>query len=267
MLGEQMITRRQTLITAAAALTTACETTRPGRGEQANILSADTLQSGDLIFPRRPGATVIYKSAAGIAGLSGERRAWEADKAKILAEGKVGDFTLTPSDQSRLRALSYESFLRDYSGPATADVFTDTMTTLRMTTGHVAIVVREGQEINVVEAVSAGVICQPYETFAKVHHADMLWHARLKGRTEQERSSFARLAATQTGKDYDIMSFDLLDDRTFYCSKLVWWSAWRSLGTALDENPDPIRRFLTWFSPKKLLNLRSVEKIVSPGRY
>lgn len=265
-MGDMMITRRLTLVGAAAALTSACETLRAEDAEAPNALSEDRLQSGDLIFPRRPGSTVIYKSTAGLVGLSGERRAWEAAKSKVLSDGKAGDVILLPSDQLRLRETSYEEFLRGYSAPATAAVLGDTMTSLGLTTGHVAIVVREGDRLEVVEAVPGVVVRRPYEAFKEEHRPDMLWQARLRGHTDQQRAAFARVAASKADTKYDIMTFDLLDDSCFYCSKLVWWAAWHSLGKALDGNSNP-RRGASWFSPKKLLNLSSVEKIVDPGRY
>jgi uncharacterized protein YycO len=260
-----MITRRLTLLGAAATLA-ACQTVPKPRDEVRNDLSEDTLQSGDLIFPRRPGARVIYKSASPSPRLSNERSLWEAGKAQALASGKAGRMDLREGDMKRLRATTYDDFLQDYSAPATAPG--DGLSALGLTTGHVAIVVRDGDRLDVVEAVTSNlnrVDRRPYRAFAEEHRPDMLWQARLKGCTGQERDAFARSAASHTGKPYDFFNFDLTDDSSFYCSKLVWLAAWRSLGRAVDGDPNP-RRGL-WFSPKKLLNLSALEKIVVPGRY
>jgi uncharacterized protein YycO len=77
------------------------------------------------------------------------------------------------------------------------------------------------------------------------------------------------VAVSQLGKPYDIFNFHLDDDRGFYCSKLVWMSAWRGAKFAVDENPDPNRgnRFPPWFAPKALIAAKRVTLLHNPGEY
>lgn len=56
-----------------------------------------------------------------------------------------------------------------------------------------------------------------------------------------------------------------MDDSAFYCSKLAWLAAMRSLGFAVDDDPNPKRSF--WFSPKQFLYSRRVARLNDPGEY
>src|ERR1051326_1398113 len=65
--------------------------------------------------------------------------------------------------------------------------------------------------------------------------------------------------------EFNIWNFDLGDDREFYCSKLMWYSVWTTLGLALDDMPWTTR--LVWFSPKQLMHSPHVDVLFSPGNY
>ena len=258
-----MVTRRHAFLGAGAAMiafeTAAAEPEKP------NGISKDTLQSGDLLFPRKPGSTVLYKSASPFL-LMDERRQWEAGKAEVLEEGRAGDVQLSQEDKARLRDTSYNAFMMQYSGQASSDG--DVMGLFGATVGHVAIVLRDGARVEVVEAVTGDlnrVDRRPYDDFAREHAPDMLWHSRLAGRTEGQRQRFANTAALEVNKPYNFFNFDLLDASGFYCSKLVWLAAWRTFGASIDGDPNPRRP--SWFSPKQLVNLPSLDRLVAPGSY
>jgi uncharacterized protein YycO len=111
----------------------------------------------------------------------------------------------------------------------------------------------------------------------RVRYADWLtdfsdvqvWHGRFRDLDAPATQRIADVALGQLGKPYDFFNFNLIDDRGFYCSKLVWFSVWRAARIAADDNPDPNRgnRFPPWFSPKALIGASRITMLHSPGEY
>jgi uncharacterized protein YycO len=90
-----------------------------------------------------------------------------------------------------------------------------------------------------------------------------IWVGRKTGLTDADKSRIVQQATTYIGRPYDFWNFDLSDDSSFYCSKLVWLSLAQSLGKYLDGNSSSRRTF--WFSPKQAWGY--VTHINSPRDY
>jgi uncharacterized protein YycO len=118
----------------------------------------------------------------------------------------------------------------------------------------------------VIEALWApGVVRQRYQEWISARSGEVVWHGRLKGAGQQDRSRIAAEAKNYLSKPYDFWNFNLADVSGFYCSKLVWLAVMRSLSIAVDGNPNPTRLF--WLSPKQLLYADLVDRLFDPGDY
>lgn len=254
-------TRRGMMLFAAALPFSGCAT--PSGETKPNAIPADALESGDFLFPRNPRANVPYIVRPDQSE-SEDRAAWEATRAEFLARAAAGRTDLTPAEVKQFRSMTYEQFRNIYDGePANLEGKGG-----RISVGHVAIVIRDGANLDVVEALWGDigkVIRRPYSQFAAAHVDDSIWHARLKNRPAEDRHAMAIEAAKYVGRPYDFWNFNLNNDAGFYCSKLVWLAAWRALKLTVDGNPNP-RRSL-WFSPKQLLRQPTLDVLVSPGPY
>lgn len=195
-------------------------------------------QAGDFLFPKEPDDWVPLKAE------------WEAMKLEYLR---------TELDARRaqvIEEMDYEEFREYYAGSRLGPFYV----------GHVAILERdEDGHPWIIEAISDGVLRVPYEDWREERNAEHLWHARLRDFEEKQRAEIAAEARRQVGKPYGFFNFDLEDDRSFYCSKLAWYSVKKKLGLALDGNPDPRRNI--WFTPKQMIQLRALELLKDQGEY
>ena len=143
--------------------------------------------------------------------------------------------------------------------------------------GHVALIEVDRSGIPyVVEATPhradgsrGGVLRTTYADWLK-HFTDVqVWHGRFRDLDTPATQRIADVALSQLGKPYDFFNFNLIDDRGFYCSKLIWFSVWRAARIAADDNPDPNRgnRFPPWFSPKALIGASRITMLHNPGDY
>jgi cell wall-associated NlpC family hydrolase len=107
------------------------------------------------------------------------------------------------------------------------------------------------------DGTAAGVIRVRYADWLKSYTNIQVWHGRFSDLDAAACRRVLNVARSQLGKPYDFFNFDLNDDRSFYCSKLVWLSVWRAAKIAADDNPDPRRG--QSFQPWRVLTL-------APGR-
>jgi uncharacterized protein YycO len=130
--------------------------------------------------------------------------------------------------------------------------------------GHIALIHRQGPIPYVIEAIPlSGVKRSSYLDWIAARPGYVIWHGRLRNFTANYRANVAIEASKQIGKPYDLWNFNLNDDTSFYSAKLVWLSTFRSLGIAIDDNPNPIRWF--WLSPGQILSSRRVTLLFDPG--
>lgn len=227
---------------------------------------ATMLQSGDLIWPKRPGALVFYDSRLQVAE-EGEAARWEREKEKYL-KGILGHASPLPEEKERyaaLRNMNYEDFVDYYLSdqlPGKSSAFGWGAVEV----GHVAIVqIKEGEPYIIEAMWGPGVQRLPYTEWTKVHQGEIIWVGRLKEVSAEVRATVGERAADQIGKPYDFWRFDLMDTSGFYCSKLAWLAIKEATGSSPDGNDNPKR--ILWYSPKQLLTSERVQLIVNPGDY
>ena len=230
--------------------------------------SAGDLVHGDLLWPKGKHAIIPYfwnnETSVTENQLAAEKADWEVGQARFRAEGKPD--SLTQGEFEYLASLTFERFRARYGlephgvGPGAA------LLGGLVSVGHVAIVeVLRGEPFIIEALMKQGVVRRPYESWAKDHARDLVWWGRLKGPVADAPGKFVAAARAQVGKPYDFWNFDLSDDRGFYCSKLVWFAAFKVFGIALDGDPDPRRGF--WYSPRQLTHSRLVDMLQSAGAY
>ncbi len=244
-----------------------------------------SFQPGDLLWPKRKGAIVPRtRSLTRAAPPDEDGRAWEAARQQLLEGPAASD--LSPEVAERLRTMSYAEFARVYFSATTEEAprsapppRSRSLLGIRqpISVGHVGLVeVASGGTPYVIEATpthpdgsKAGVIRTAYSDWLKRYTNIQVWHGRLGDLGAEPRRSIVAMARSQLGKPYDFFNFDLSDERGFYCSKLVWYCAWRAARIAADDNPNPRRgsRFPPWFAPKTLLNAKRVRLLHNPGEY
>jgi len=267
----------------AAGMPAGSAQTAPRIGVVADFPNPSAFETGDLLWPKRKGA-IVPRTRSLQAAPSQDGRAWEAARQQMLADPAAAG--LTPEVAARLGAMSYQEFERVYFSASAAEAppsaprpGTRSATAIRqpISVGHVGLIdLDAGGVPYVVEATPtrpdgspAGVIRSPYAEWLKRYTNIQVWHGRLRDLDADARRRVLVVARSQLGKPYDFFNFDLSDDRGFYCSKLVWFCAWRGAQIAADDNPDPRRgnRFPPWFAPKTLINARRVALLHNPGEY
>lgn len=238
-------------------------------------------QIGDLVWPKRKGA-FIPRSATPVAPPA-EQAAWERERDRLLKMDPA-ESGISPEVAEKLRTMRYGDFARAYfSAPNPGEKPPPTTTGTRsagsgewLTVGHVGFIDLDAQRRPfVVEAtprgpltLSGGVIRAPYEKWLESYGPIQVWHGRPRADANKRRTVL-EVALKQLGKPYSFFNFNLLDDASFYCSKLVWYSVYNALRFPPDDDPEPRRgaRFPPWFSPKMLINSGHVELLHKPDDY
>lgn len=223
-------------------------------------------ESGDLLWPKKPGAFVPYNS--------GSDNSQEQDRAQWLRErdeyvAQMNKVQLDDVDRGRVQLLQnmeYREFLSIYEGDQTPGVPGE-YSGGALYVGHVGIVERDADGVpHIVEAVlRRGVIRSTYADWLAARPEHLVWHGRINGVTAEQRATIVAEAKRQLGKPYAFWNFNLNDEQGFYCSKLVWFSVFRALRFALDAKPNPRRRL--WLSPKQVLYMPRVDRLHDPGAY
>jgi hypothetical protein len=226
----------------------------------------DTFQSGDLVWPKKPGTFVPYSQDYD-ATPETDQAIWERERTEFLRQAETGSTHLTGDQLEALKKLDYREFLSRYHAdqqPGEPGVYG---TGGGIYVGHVGIVdVSSDGEIYIIEALlDRGVVRTSYRAWLDGRPEDVVWLGRLRERSRNDRASVAVEARKYVGRPYGFWNFDLDDDSEFYCSKLVWLCIFRRLGFAVDANPNPRRYF--WLSPKQLLYLPVISRLHDPGNY
>ena len=225
------------------------------------------LQTGDLVWPKKPGAYVPYNF--------GSRNSPEQDRVQWIGERDAYVKKLEQSSNldaltarrlEVLRSMNYREFIAVYEGaqiPGTPGLYAGG----GVYVGHVGIVEVDatGSPWIVEALLGKGVVRTAYSKWLEDRADQVVWLSRLRQLDSPQRASVLSEAKKYLGKPYDFWNFDLNDESAFYCSKLVWLSIYRALSFPVD-GVDSAKR-LIWFSPKQLMNLPVLEKIHDPGPY
>ncbi|MBZ3691637.1 YiiX/YebB-like N1pC/P60 family cysteine hydrolase [Phyllobacterium calauticae] len=246
---------------AASEPVTTAKTLRPDPSE---------FQSGDFVWPKKPGVIVPYSAAYApdmrqVPTDFYDRQKFETEKRAYLEQVAKSDPDFTAAREARLNRLDFEEFAKLYHGPQ--KLSKESLGTGSIVyVGHVAILeICDGKPF-VIEAVSGrGVVRQSYENWLASRPGEEVWHGRVADLPQEQRSEIPAEAKKYLDRPYEFFNLDLNDDSGFYCSKLVWLAIFRSLQFAIDDDPESERFF--WFSPKQLMNARRVELLYSPGSY
>lgn len=223
-------------------------------------------QTGDLVWPKKPGAYVQYH--AGSANSPDEdRKQWLQERDAYLA--RMNAAKLDDLDRERVKLLQnmeYREFLAVYEGDQAPGV-PGAYSGGAVYVGHVGIIDidKDGYPYVVEAMLNRGVIRSTYEDWLAARPGHLVWLGRINGISVDDRVKVAAAAKVQLGKPYAFWNFDLNDAKGFYCSKLVWFSVYRALGFALDGKTNPQR--LLWLSPKQVLYLPRVDRLHDPGSY
>lgn len=225
-------------------------------------------ESGDFIWPKRPGAFVPYHSKP--AGAYDDDRAqWEREKQAFI--NRVTSDPAAPNGlvrlARRLERMEFREFLALYLAdekPGVPDTYGGRSP---IYVGHVGILfLKDNGEPWVVEAVwEGGVRTISYQSWLGERPDDIVWHGRLKDQNRGDRAKIAEEALRYKGKPYDFWNFDLADSSGFYCSKLAWLAVFQALKIATDDDRNSQRWF--WYSPKQLMNSSYIYKLHDPGSY
>lgn len=256
-----MLTRRE-LALSAVALTAAGPAAAQIAGPPRPTVSQ--LRSGDFLWPKPPKSWTPYGPMALTEAISpaGQARTLEQMEWERQREAWLDD--LGPQQRNQpsalaIRDMSFQTFADDYyrvapgvSGPPSFYV------------GHVAIVeIDPDNGPMVIEATPPLVRRVSYADWLDQHIDDLVFHGRMRGLAPDAETGIAAAARRHVGKRYGFFNFNLLSERTFYCSHLAWCVVWRVTGAALDGDPDPHR--VGWFSPKRMFYCDAIQHLNSPG--
>jgi len=226
-----------------------------------------TFQSGDFVWPKKPGAYVPYNSGSTNTPAQ-DRARWVSERdAYIKRESSRANLTALDRERiAALRDMDYREFIAVYAGAQQLGV-PGVYSGGAVYVGHVGILeVDANKTAWVIEALfSEGVVRHTYADWIAKRSDEVVWLGRLKQLGEQERGKIVTEAKEQLGKPYDFWNFDLNDASGFYCSKLAWESIFRALGFGVDGNDNPKR--LIWFSPKQFLYTPAIVRLHDPGPY
>lgn len=225
---------------------------------------ASELRAGDFLWPKPPGSWVPYgpmgldyaATPAGRLRLADEEH-WARQREDYLARPAT-----TPSQQAAVRAL------RDMTYPQFADSYFMAQglpgAPGGFYVGHVAIVeIHPEDGPMIIEATPPDVRRIPYAAWREEHRADLVFHGRMKTLDEGAGEAIAARARAQVRKPYNLFNLNLLNDRSFYCSKLAWCAVWRATGRSIDGNNSPHRWPL--FTPKQMFYCDTIEHLNSSG--
>ena len=264
---------RQVLLTLMACCLASAWSIQPWRATLASYIpgtppaietpDSKTLQDADLLWPRPKNAIVLY-SSQGISTSAEDRKAWERDRNAYLNQLARDEQTSTLERERfrLLRSMTYERFTHIYLSDV--DPIGPEPLSMRMPrVGHVAMVHMIDGVPWVVEALpNKGVRSLSYTNWLEERDGQLVWHGRLAGATRQTRREVATKATSFVGRPYNFWNFDLADEKSFYCSKLVWLAVTSVTKRAPDGNEEPVRRL--WYSPRQLMKSPHIEIVFSP---
>jgi Permuted papain-like amidase enzyme, YaeF/YiiX, C92 family len=190
--------------------------------------NAATFQSGDLVWPKKPGAFVPYRY---VSNISADRDAatWYAERDAFLQRLAREPGYFTVQDISELKKLDFREFHARYVGDQKPGIPGAYSTGGGIYVGHVGLIEVDDSTVPwVVEAVlGRGVVRSRYDDWIASRPDEIVWHGRIRDLPAVDRAGVVSESKKYLGRPYDFWNFDLNDDAGFYCSKLVWLSVWR----------------------------------------
>lgn len=239
-----------------------------GQTKSDPVPDAQLLEAGDLVWPRRPMAIVLYDSTE-VGTKEAIKKQWEGERDAFVKAVRMNDASSPELRQiaTNLEALTFEEFyMRYHTDLAPTDVQKFGAIDDVFSVGHVGIIDVTGSgERSVIEAVWGDIKRVQrisYAQWLRSRNGSWVWAARFRDVGASDRGRIASAASAYIGRPYYFWNFDLADDSSFYCSKLVWLSAMNALQIAIDNDSNPRRSF--WFSPKQAWNSPRMLKVNAP---
>lgn len=273
-LGDRMlmpINRRKFIGIAAAAITSAASRIDNLYAQDIIIKpplpNPETFESGDLVWPKKPGAFVPYKSELAAGPVENEEHVWLQEKREFIARARNGGTYFNSEQLNALDKMSFREFYARYAGDQKPDIPGAYSSGNGVYVGHVGIIKVDSERIPwVIEALlNKGVVKSRYADWIKSRPEEIVWLGRVRNLDAEQRQSITTESEKFINRPYNFWNFNLDDDKGFYCSKLVWLSIWRVLHFAIDGDQNPKRTF--WFSPKQLLYAKTIARLFDPGPY
>jgi uncharacterized protein YycO len=236
---------------------------------------SQTFQSGDIVWPKKPGVYVPYASTTQNINVADDEARWLNERLKFISSARSGQLGKTPEENDYWRKVAnniekydFESFYDRYTADTSRDEYISYGGENFLYVGHVGIIEVDSNshQPSVIEAVwGKGVIQTHYDEWLQSRGDILVWHARLKEKPLAERARITAYAKQMLGKEYNFWNFDLSNETGFYCSKLVWWSVQKAIGIFLDDRPNPRR--LIWYSPLQTMKSKHLDLLSTPGSY
>ena len=226
-----------------------------------------SLQSGDLLWPKKPGAVIPYDLRPGEEE-NDQRTRWLKEKDEFIKRARASNNPDLNAAADEIAPLTFNDFRARYLRNLAPGALTPYGLNDIAAVGHVAIVEVDGAGQRwIIEALwtPEGVTRSTFTDWVKGRPGEIVWQGRLRGVEQKDRAKVADEARRWLHKPYDFWNFHLVDTSGFYCSKLVWFCVQQSLGIAVDGDVNPKRHF--WLSPKQVLYSDKIEKLVDPGDY
>src|SRR5262245_1129716 len=264
------INRRDILKTLAASLPSTAAinslSAQDIRDPALPLPNREIFQSGDLVWPKKPGVYVPYRNDV-YASPDEERRQWQAEKEAFIKSLRANPTWFSEADIAQLENMTFREFYSRYAGDQKPGVPGTYSTGAGIYVGHVGIIEIDSNKTPwIIEALMRrGVVRSTYDDWIRSRPGEIVWHGRVRDISASDREKIAANATKYLNKPYNFWNFNLSDDSAFYCSKLAWLAIWRSLGFAIDGDPNPKRKF--WFSPKQLLYAKAIARLHDPGPY
>lgn len=266
-----MLNRRKFIGIAAAGITSAASPISELYAQEIltkpPLPNPETFESGDLVWPKKPGAFVPYKSELAVRPVEDEEHAWLREKQEFIARARKGDTYFNSEQLNGLEKMSFREFYARYAGDQKPGIPGAYSSGNGVYVGHVGIIHVDSEKVPwVIEALfTKGVVKSRYTDWIKSRPGEIVWLGRVRNLDAEQRKSIATESEKFIRRPYNFWNFDLDDDSEFYCSKLVWLSIWRILHFPIDGNQNPKRGF--WFSPKQLLYAKTIARLYDPGPY
>ncbi len=218
----------------------------------------NTFQAGDLIWPKKPGAYVPYNSQPK-GTYEDDSQQWEKEKNHFVNQVRSNS-NASESERNfaaKFEKMTFEEFRQEALGEEERSDFVPFGTDF-IYSGHVGMVFFENGEPWVVEAVPGGVQSISYKQWLQERIGFNVWHGRFTKPNSEELTKMVDTARQVIGKPYSLWNLNLNDKSSFYCSKLIWFAAFRGINWNIDEGK-PDRE--TWYTPKMLINSHYVKLI------
>ena len=250
----------------------------------AKVPDRRNFRTGDFIWPKKDGTFVPYSGTAQANAVVDEEELGEDEwmRARVQFIRRARSSATTGPDAEyhrrvadRLEDMTYTTFFHDYAAGITPSRFQTFGFSSLFYVGHVAIIdvdATDGRPYVIEAILGKSLACRkcvqrvPYDAWLKARGDIYVWHGRVRGADAAAGSAIASAARPQIGKPYEFLNWDLLNEADFYCSKLVWYSVYKALGIALDNDTNP-KRFIGFSPLQAIRSEKRVELLFNPGNY